>query len=316
MNQHDSHEPDPDQRYDADVTDHDEADESEDASTESGRTVPPFHASQLERALALDALLRWSVVLVVALGLGVAIYLGLGGATAAVLSVVLVMGGWLLLNVSSARVSRELPELAAMIDSDPDAAEDQLARLLRVRPLLSWVRLMLYHRLAGLRHRQQRFDESLRISAAVLHHPLGPAREARPHLLLMLSEAAIEQRDLFSAYHALHQLYLTRLSLTEALQRLALQMRYEVMCGYHGHALYRSGQKIQLAELMPAAQCGAVHAILAEAASQTDQSPLAQWLWQRAELLCTPDQLSELRGGGLGTGIVESAGPASATSTH
>ncbi len=194
-----------------------------------------------------------------------------------------------------------------MIDAEPELTEDRIAHHLHARPLLGWVRLMLYHRLAGLRHRQHRFGESATICAAILRYRLGPANDARPHLLLMLVEASLECHDLANAYHGLSRLYGTRLSLIEALQRLALQTRYEVMCGYHQHALHHQAQKIQLAELMPAPQCGEVHAVLATAATHMHDNQLAAWLWQRAELLCTPDQLDDLKAGGFNATIVRSS---------
>jgi len=278
------------------------------------RTVPVFEARHLTRQMGVDALLRTALLAVIGAGLMVALWWQVSVSVAGVAALVVVVGAWLILNTASARISRELPHLAAMIEAEPERAEDRLAVLLSTKPLLGWVRLMLYHRLAGLRHRQRRYGESLAIASAVLPHRLGPAREARPHLLLMLTEAALERRDLIRAYHALSELYDLRLSLTEALQRLALQTRYEVMCGHPGAALYRTGQKVQLAELMPAAQCGAVHAILATAARRTSERDLAHYLWQRAELLCTPDQLDELKAGGFGTGVVSAAQMAEADS--
>lgn len=274
-------------------------------------TVPPFTGARLERELNRDVALRWGMVAVAVVVFLVVTAAGAGTMATTVVALGLIVAAWLLLNVNSARISRDLPELTPMIESQPAYAEDRLARHLRAKPLMTWVRLMLYHRLAGLRHRQRRFEESLAIAAAVLQRQrrLGPAREARAHLLLMLAEAAMERRDLISAYHALLQLHYTRLSLVEALQRLALQTRYEVMCGYHQRALHRRDQKVQLAELMPAAQCGAVHAILATAATHTRQEGLAHWLWRRAELLCTAEQLSELKTGGFSIGIVDSARP-------
>lgn len=284
-----------------------EADGNVDADTgaaEHHETLPPFRAARLMRELRVDAAMRWSLVVVAALGFIVLLSFGAGATTAAVIALGLAVAVWLVLNFASARVSRDLPRLGAMIEAEPALAEDQLARHLRTRPLLTWVRLMLYYRLAGLRHRQHRHAESLAICVALLPHRLGPAKEARAHLLLMLIEAALERRDLVSAYHALLEVQRIRLSLVEALQRLALQVRYEVLCGYHERALWRTTEKVQLAELMSAVQCGAVHACLAAAATQTRQEKLAHWLWQRAELLCTTEQLDTLRAG-RGVGIVE-----------
>ena len=271
------------------------------------RTMPPFTPAQLHRQMAADGLLRWALALLIGVGLLAAFWYDLSVSITGLVFLLLVIGSWVILNTASARISRELPHLAAMIDAEPEQAEDRIVQLVRIKPLLGWVRLMLYDRLAGLRHRQQHYAESLAICATVLRYRLGPARDARPHLLLMLTEAALERRDLRSAYHALLELYHLRLSLNEALQRLALQTRYEVMCGHDSAALERTPQKVQLSELMPAAQCGALHAILATAAKRSDDRDLAHWLWQRAELLCSHEQLDELKAGGFGTGVVAPA---------
>ena len=82
------------------------------------------------------------------------------------------------------------------------------------------------------------------------------------------------------------------LSLQETLQLLALQTRYEVICGHDQHALQDVHRKVELSELMPASQCAAVHATLASAAQRQQHSQLANWLRRRAELLAAPAQLS------------------------
>lgn len=260
----------------------------------STEQVPPFAPRTLESQLRWDAALRGLAVAGVVVVLAAVMVLEPGGSAVALAGMVLVVAGWLAVNVVSAKVSRELPRVAAMIEADPVAAEARLAEHMRRRPLMRWVRLMLYHRLAGLRHRQRRFAESAAICAAVLRHRLGPARQARAHLLLMLTEAALECGDLHAAYGALSELFRTRLTLLEALQRLALQTRYEVMAGHPAAAVQQAQRKAHLAELMPTPQCGALHAMLATAAVQAKQHDLATWLWGRAQLLCTPEQLEEL----------------------
>ena len=69
-------------------------------------------------------------------------------------------------------------------------------------------------------------------------------------------------------------------------------------------------RKVAMSELMPAPQCGAMHAMLAVAAQRAQRRPLGDWLHRRAELLCTQEQLA-----GLGGGVWSDADgiPASAT---
>ncbi|MEX0655638.1 MAG: hypothetical protein WD534_13940 [Phycisphaeraceae bacterium] len=276
--------------------------------------VPPFDPGRMRRQIAIDSLLHWLAVLVVMAGLFVLLtVMDDGGSMLNVIPVVLVLLAWMMVNLISARVSRELPRLSATIADDPPTAERRLAEHLRRRPLLRWVRLMLYHRLAMLRHRQRRFAESAAICQAVLGYSMGPAREARAHLLLLLSEASLEEHDLGSAYGALSELHRMRLSLIEALQRLALQTRYELQAGYDDAVLHRREQKVQLAELMPAPQCSAVHAMLATAADRTHAASLAGWLWARVELLAAPEQLARLRSGEFGVELVDAMPPATPT---
>lgn len=241
--------------------------------------------------MRIDAALRGVVIAaVVAAAIFVFIFEA-GSSVWSAAAVLAVLGVWMGISSISARVSRELPAITAAVEADPAAAQAMIDGHLHRRPLLRWVRLMLYHRLAVLRHRQGRFDQSAAICRAVLAQRMGPARQVRPHLLLMLAEARLQFRDPAGAYPALLELYATRLGLSESLQRLALQTRYEVMAGQDDAALHRTTQKIELAELMPAAQCGAMHALLATAATRARRDDLAHWLRARAELLCTPEQL-------------------------
>src|SRR5690606_16278358 len=103
-----------------------------------------------------------------------------------------------------------------------------------------------------------------------------------------------------AAYPPLRELHAMPLSLAEQLQRLALQTRYELLIGRHGEAVRDVKRKVELAELMPAAQCGAMHAMLATAADRARQKELGAWLWERAKLLLTPSQLAQIAAGRFG----------------
>lgn len=258
---------------------------------------------QLRRDALVDGLLR-GLLMSTVIAAAVFVFFFEGGtdtwSAAAVMAVLIV---WLMVNSISAKVSRELPTIAALLDSDPAAAEDRIARALKRRPLLRWVRLMLAHRLAVLRHRQQRFDDSARLCQAILAYPLGPARQTRPHLLLMLAEAQMQLGQPSAAYPPLRELHGMPLSLAEQLQRLALQTRYELLIGRHAEAVRDAKRKVELAELMPAAQCGVMHAMLATAADRTRQTELAAWLWERARLLLTPAQFAQIAAGRFGVTV-------------
>ena len=253
----------------------------------------------------MDAALFWLVGAAVAASFIVAVWLHEQHAVLAVLPVAVLLAAWLGLNLLSAGVSRELPMIAAMTEHDPRAAERRLAQLMRRPGLLGWVRLMLYHRLAVLRHRQHAFDESAAICAAVLTRRLGPARGARPHLLLMLVEASLERGDHTSAYAALSELGQRKLSLAETVQRLALLTRYCLAIGQPEHALVDLPRRVELAELLPPSPCGAMHAMLGRAAELAGHDAWARWLWARAGLLCRPAQHERHRAGHFGVALVD-----------
>lgn len=278
--------------------------DSQDQPRASLRTAPVFSASRLRWQLRLDLLLR----LLVAIGVvGMLLYVAdwAGGSTlAVVLAVALAIGAWMLINGISARTSSELPRISALIEDAPAEAEDQLAYHLSRRPLLRWVRLMLYHRLALLRHRQGRHTEAAAICHHVLGYKLGPAEGARHHLLLLLAEAQIDRNDPAGAYPAIASLHHASLSLIEAMQRLALQTRYELLAGFPARALWRCAAKVRLAELMPATHNGAIHGMLATAADRCRKPELGRWLWNRVALLATEDQQQRFREGRFSLNVV------------
>ena len=270
----------------------------------TGERIAPFSPRQLRWQVLADGMLHWTAVLLLLLALWAIIGLAHDQPVLYVLPVVVLLLAWVLVNRVSAGVAHELPRLSAMIVAEPAQGERWLAAAMRRRPLLRWVRLMLYHRLAILRHRQRRYAEAGAICRAVLGYRLGPAEHARPSLLLLLTEAALERRDLMLAFASLRELHHTRLGLTEALQRLALQTRYELAAGLEAMATEGSERKLRLAELMPAAQCGAMHAMLATAAQRTRRDALARSLWARAELLASPRQLEQFRAGQFSLDVI------------
>lgn len=280
------------------------ADRSRTADAHNGPMSVVFTPERFARELWIDSALRRAVtVLAVAAIVGLAVF-DRAGSAAGFLVVMLLVLGWIGVSTISANVWRALPGVTMMIGRNPGVAEDGLARLMKRRPLMRWVRLLLYHRLAAVRHRQHRFHESAAICRAVLSQPLGPARKQRGSLLLMLAEASLQCRDVHGAYAALHDLHGERLGLAERLQRLAIQTRYEVLTGHDRAALGGLRDKLLLAELMPAEHCGAMHAMLTASARRAGKVELADWLWRRSQLLCGPEQLDRLVRGAFAIGVV------------
>jgi hypothetical protein len=269
---------------------------SADHSAPVAVSVPGFDARRLGRQLLRDTLIRWTV----ALAMGLCLMSGLMMNESSLWSAsALIMAGlllWIWLSSVSAKVWQGLKQITAQLRSDPAQAETRLAQYLRRMPLHRSARLLLYHRMAILRHRQRRFAEVASICHSLLSYQMGPAERVRPHLLLLLVEASLAEKDHVSAYLGLTQLCAAPLNLIESLQCMALRTRYELAVGHYESALVDVGHKVELAEMMPAPQCGVMHAMLAAAAAAAPgkQPALADWLWRRAELFCGSERLEEL----------------------
>jgi hypothetical protein len=259
-------------------------------------TVPPFTPAMLRRQLAIDAVIRWGAVGVFASGLVLDAAAGDELGFVASVLVVVALVGWVGLSMASARVAQALAAVTAMIDLDPRQAEALLAMSMRRKPIQRSIRLLLFHRLAMLRHRQSAYPEAAAVCHELLLRRLGAAERVRVHLLLLLVESRLHADDLPGAYIGLSELHERKLSLTERLQLVALQTRYDVAAGHDAAALARVGPTVRMAELMPAAQCGAVHDMLAGAADRSGLRELAAWLHTRADLLATREQMDVLIG--------------------
>jgi hypothetical protein len=253
--------------------------------------VAAFSEPTLRTQLRLDAVLRWGalVSLIVIFVQGSAT--GSTGNFVMTLLTLLAGGLWVGTSLISANVAQSLGRINDMLDHNPASAEAVIASGLARKPLARSVRLALYHRVAVLRHRQQRFAESAAICRSLLAMDQGRSLESRPHLLLMLVEADLHTGDINGAYQALLELHQIKLRLGERLQLLALQTRYELTIGQDAAAVANLQQKVAMAEMMPAPQCGMLHAMLSSAAARLGQHDRSTWLGRRAQLLCTAEQL-------------------------
>lgn len=266
----------------------------------------PFEPDRFAKQIAVDDMMRGLLIAGVVSAILLTVLLPGSSLIPGVLAPAVVLGLWFWLSISTARVARSLASFGQLMASDPERAEQQFDEMLKVKPVMRWARLLSYHRLAGLRHLQRRFTETASICLCLLNQPLkGPAAATRPHLLLMLAEAQLEVGNLPGAYQALAHLQQTRLELAQSLQRLAIQTRYELTIGAYDAALHRARAKVELAELMPAKHCAAMHAMLATAAKRAGQVRQADWLWRRTQLLADADDLKQLEQGSFGLPIVE-----------
>ncbi|MEM7577989.1 MAG: hypothetical protein AAF328_11020 [Planctomycetota bacterium] len=267
---------------------------------EAPPALPAFNPARLEAELLRDRVLRLALGLLVGVAVSaVLVWLpgayGIDPGLSLMLAALLVLGVWVSRAVTNAKAAGAARGLLAAAELSPPNAEVRLQPWLDRRALVDWVRLMLYQAWATLRHRQGRHAEAAAICASVLRRPLGPGEGARPQLLLLLAESSLEANDPWGAYFALTQLHGTPVTLNQLLQRVGLQVRYEVTLGNDHAALAHWPRKAELAELMPGPLCGVTHAMLGLAAYRTEQHDAAAWLTHRAELLCEPAQLKQLR---------------------
>ncbi len=242
----------------------------------------------------MDEVLRRSAMLVMLVMLLLSIFVMSDPLTTLVLLGAAVFG-WLALAMINAKTAAALPALSLAIEHGVPTAESMLAEQLAKRPLARPIRLQLYAKLAGLRHRESRYAESAAIAQSLLAQPTpDPSRHHRPQLLLMLVEAQLESRNLIGAWMALSQLARTPVSLQEAILRMALHTRYLLAIGQNQAAMYQADHRSQLAELMPGPQCGAFAAMLAIASERLGETDHASRFWHRANLLCSDEQLQRV----------------------
>lgn len=266
----------------------------------------PFDPEQFAKQIAFDDLMRGLLIAGVVAALLMTLLLPGSVLVSGLLAPAVVLGLWLWVSLSTAKVARSLSTFSTLMSTDSAAAQDALDEMLRARPVMRWARILSYHRLAGLRHLQRRFGETAAICLCLLSQPLkGPAAATRPHLLLMLAEAQLEVGNIPGAYQALAHLQQTKLGLAQSLQRLAIQTRYELIIGAYDSVLHRARAKVELAELMPAKHGATMHAMLATAAQHAGQARQSDWLWERTRLLAGPELIEQLERGGFSIAIVE-----------
>lgn len=252
-----------------------------------------FNPRRLRRRFARDRLVWWALLTTILLFIFAADVLVPDATMTGHLAFLVLLGFWLWVNMAGARALRQLPVIVAALESQPDQAADMAQAALRRWPLQRALRAALYHRLASAWHRMGRFAEASLLCHALLSQPLGRAGAGmRSSLLLMMAECRMQCGDVIGAYAALAEAAVLPLSTFEMLQKTALQIRYEVTVGHDAAALHDLPAKIDIIELMPAPQCGVLHALLAVAARRGGRAELADWLTARARLLCDPAQLA------------------------
>jgi hypothetical protein len=221
---------------------------------------------------------------------------GLGNEIGGTAALLVIGGMWLVLSYRSIRGSRLAAGSPSLIAAGRlDAAEDQIEKALSSFSLFRTAKLLSLHHLAILRHAQHRWDDSARLSRALLAQRLGGLRHLARQSRLVLAEALLQLGDLGGTQQILRELYRQRLPLPEAMSLLGVQLDYEARINAWEAMLAGVAAKIQLAEIMATAPAAQVQALLALAAKKTGRSGLCQWLGRRVELLVDVRELTAAR---------------------
>jgi hypothetical protein len=203
---------------------------------------------------------------------------------------------FLVLSFGSVRGSRLMADSPSLIASGQfEEAERRIDEALRSFSLFRHVKFIGLHHLALLRHAQRNWQESALLCRALLGQRLGNVQGIGKPARLMLADALLEMGDVRGAADAIAGLYEQRLSLTEVMKLLAVQLDYQSRLGAWDQMMAGTTSKVQLAELMPATSAARSQAMLALAAKHTGRPDWSDWLRRRAELLCDVDKLTNDR---------------------
>ncbi len=205
-------------------------------------------------------------------------------------------GLWMALtfyNVRGSSMAADSPLLIAT--GQFDEAEQEIEKVIRSFWLFRPVKLMSIHHLAVLRHAKRQWRDSVLLSQALLKQRLSTMPAIARTTRLMLADSLLELGDLAGADQALMTLYTQKVTLSEAMNLLVVQLEYESRVGAWASMFHNIRYKVQLAELMPASSAARTQALLAVAARNLGQTDWSEWLRRRAELLADINELTAHR---------------------
>jgi hypothetical protein len=246
--------------------------------------------NRVRRDLTLSTLLK------LALGIAVVGCLLVGPDSLRVLGLAGIGSLWLWLSLNSARGSRVAAESPMLIATGQfEEAERNIEQTVRRFSLFRAVKLQSLHHLAILRHAQRRWQESAALARALLGQRLGPLQPLSKSTRLLLADSLLEMNDLRGTYEALGALSRELLSLTEMLNLMAIQLDYSARVGAWQWMMQGAMAKVQLIELLPAANNARAQSFMALAAKKIGRLDFSDWLRARAELLGDVERLTSER---------------------
>lgn len=210
------------------------------------------------------------------------------------ISMLLLVAGWMLLVMASARMARALQTTAALMALGQWAeAEQELARVWRGFTIFSTTLLMACQQLGTLLRARRDYAQASRVLRTVLQFvPRRRAMRAFERTVrLLLADVELELGNLSGAYDAFRPVFGAPLSLAERLLLLPIELRYELASGHTQTAVTGLPDKVRHAELLEAPQAARVHAMLAEACQREGLTAQADYLRRRSALYHDPDSL-------------------------
>jgi hypothetical protein len=244
--------------------------------------------ARTRRDLTVGALIRYAVF---------------AGAVAVVLKFVsplvffAMVAAWLVIGYRAAIGSRLTAGSPALIASGQfDEAEQLIERAMRsFTPSRSAKLTNLYH-LAILRHAQHRWNESARLSQALLRlKPRGATGGLATATRRTLAGALLELGDVAAAGGVLNELAARPMNLSEATNFLALQLDHQSRVGLWDEMSRSMPSKMEMAELLPSPKSAKTQPLLALAARRTGRRDWESYLRRRAELLADVAEITSGR---------------------
>jgi tetratricopeptide (TPR) repeat protein len=208
---------------------------------------------------------------------------------------ILLLAAWVVFIALQRRSARSASIVNGLLAvGATDAAEAQIAQVLRKGFMFGGPRAVAIYQLTLLRQTQQRWGDVAALSAALLNYRrIGRGPVAVP-LRLLLASSSLELGDLKTARAALASLSTAPsrpLSLGERLRILALQLDFHRRIQAWGAVISALPAKLELAELMSAGDAARAQATMAMAAQGLGLAEWQAWLRRRAELLADPARL-------------------------
>lgn len=250
----------------------------------------------LRRHLMLATVARVLLLSIVLLGFvgSVAAPAGDRGVDALWLAAVLAAGGWVMLAVFSARQVRATNQASVYISTGRlDLAEEQLKSAMQLVSLYRTGKLLVCHNLAVVAHGQKNYSVAAVLCDGLLAAGVGVSRGLGRMCRILLADCRLFLGDTRAAVKAIAPLRLDdpKLSLSEKLMLLPIELRCQISQGEYRGAVDSLDGKVGLAELLDSPKAALVHAMLARACRSLGKSDQAAFLMNRARLYHDLDEL-------------------------